>query len=447
MINYEQKADLLRVSFFNQEGEISFKDINIEKQLFEWHESEKGTKYSWDNRKVIKKNKVNLSKHRINEILNSLDITIVDEIFANNKPKKFIVNIQTTLDESSIEYKNASEPILTISALSCKTNTIFVLSTRNADKESTSKIENSINEYFKEFDIKFNLKFLYFKTEYDMLYSFFGSLCIKMPLITGWDFISKDWNYLNQRAKKLLINTSICSPSKNLLKYNIPQHRLVIDYFKIFDYLDNSIKIKESSELDWIAKNTIGIGKLKTKYSLKNLYNNDFINFVLSGAVNCILIKLIENKFNLIDLALTLSNVCKVSCYEYNSMIAMIENLCLKQAHKENIIILPNSKNEKLPYKGGYVMEPKKDLYENIALIDFRSLYASIIMQWNVSPDSVYEGEDEDRIIKTKNGINFDKNKKGIITSFLEEIMENRNKASRLALEYKSDIENLLKKI
>jgi DNA polymerase elongation subunit (family B) len=262
-----------------------------------------------------------------------------------------------------------------------------------------------------------------------------------MPSILNWS-INDNWNYLVARAKKLGIDVYASSPTNKFFDQNLPMHRFVVDYMKLFEYLDTTIKIKEDLSLDWVTKTALGKGRINYKATLKNLYDNDYLNFIVRGAIDAILIKLINDKFNLIDLVLILTNSAKVSFYDCMSLITMIESVCIKEAKKKNKIILPNKNVKKQHYTGGYNMEPQKDLFENIVLFDCQSMYVSIIMQWNISPD-VQCFEDNENCINTFNGLKFKKNEDGIFKSVISDLYDQRTEANKLAIEYKMEIEKL----
>jgi len=449
MINIEQVGNLCKISYFNQEGDISFKEISLsDDDLFEWSESKikESNNKTWNGIKVIKKSKKNLSKYRLFEIINNLDKSIQDEIFEFNMPKKFFISIKTESQNGIPSCKNPKEAILTITVLSASTNTIIVLGQKDLSKDAIQSIETKINNYCKEFNQIYKFKYKKFDSEYDMLYSFFEILCQKMPLITGWNIMEFDWYYLMMRGKKLGININIVSPTKILFDQIKPMHRLVLDYMNLFNMWDTSIKVKENLTLDWIAKKILGKGKIKNKLTQTQLYSNDFINFVFYNIIDTLLVKLIDDKYDLIRPFLTLANITKVSYYDSFSMINMVESCCVKQAQKKGFVILPNKKNKKETFKGGYIMEPIKNLYENIAAFDCRAMYPSIIMQWNISPDTKCSDFDKN-CTKTINGFNFKQNEDGIFKMFIKDIYDQRLEANKLSIEYRSDIEILKKYI
>jgi DNA polymerase I len=75
---------------------------------------------------------------------------------------------------------------------------------------------------------------------------------------------------------------------------------------------------------------------------------------------------------------------------------------------------------------GGYVKEPVKGLHTSIYYFDFRSLYPSIILSKNISPDTLVEGGDEDCHIAPEFGYKFKKTPQGFIPSIVSKLLEDR---------------------
>ena len=84
--------------------------------------------------------------------------------------------------------------------------------------------------------------------------------------------------------------------------------------------------------------------------------------------------------------------------------------------------------------EGGYVREPEKGLHENLVQFDFRSLYPSIIISKNISPDVMTLGDvenEEDYNISPEHGIKFKKSPQGFIPSVIDKILQERFRIKR----------------
>ncbi|RAP45640.1 MAG: DNA polymerase [Methanosphaera sp. rholeuAM6] len=123
----------------------------------------------------------------------------------------------------------------------------------------------------------------------------------------------------------------------------------------------------------------------------------------------------------------------------------MIEWYLMLKAYEKNNIV-PNKPssmeyNERRMTKrneGGYVKEPEKGLFEHIAYLDFKSLYPTIIIAQNISPDTFTDGEglsEDEYYVCPENGYKFKKEPKGFIPSIIGNILDERQKIKRLMKE------------
>ena len=125
----------------------------------------------------------------------------------------------------------------------------------------------------------------------------------------------------------------------------------------------------------------------------------------------------------------------------------MIEWYLMLKAYEKNNIV-PNKPstseyNERRLSKkneGGYVKEPEKGLFEHIAYLDFKSLYPTIIIAQNISPDTFTTGEglsEDDYYVCPENSYKFLKEPKGFIPSIIGNILDERQKIKKLMKEEK----------
>ena len=84
--------------------------------------------------------------------------------------------------------------------------------------------------------------------------------------------------------------------------------------------------------------------------------------------------------------------------------------------------------------EGGYVKQPETGLHENLVQFDFRSLYPSIIISKNISPDVMYLGDvenEDDYNIAPEHGLKFRKSPQGFIPSVIDKILQERFRIKR----------------
>jgi len=126
----------------------------------------------------------------------------------------------------------------------------------------------------------------------------------------------------------------------------------------------------------------------------------------------------------------------------------MIEWFLIRRSYEVNEVI-PNkptqyeySKRRGRTYVGGYVKEPVKGLHENIVQFDFKSLYPSIIISKNISPDTIITSEtDEEYYTAPEVPHKFRKSPEGFIPSIIGDLLEERMKIKKLMKETKDPVE------
>jgi DNA polymerase elongation subunit (family B) len=460
MINIEQDTGNIKISYFNKEGEIEISTIPIENsQRYDWVDSIAGkydpTIKSWDNKRVKKSKSFYLSNWRVIEIMEMQPQHVKDKIYQQNEPKKFFLDIETEVIDGFPDANLAKEKIQLIQF--AYNDIVGVLGFKELKPEAVKKIESKINEYLNEHDYP-PIKFMYikFESEYDMLYAFFHKYIQKMPLISGWNVIDFDWKFLINRAKRLEIDPGVASLTGKLIgRDNLPVHRLIVDYMEIYKKWDKVV-FKENNTLDYVAKAATGMGKIKYSGSLQQLYEEDFFTYVHYGAIDPILVKLIDQEISTINVYFALSDISYTPLYRVFSPIAMTENVLVREFLKRGKVV-PNRnvKPKKAEYEGAYVFTPKSDLYEWVASFDFASLYPSIMRQWNMSPESFREKNQEikkeifeninENLIAATTGAIFDKDYDSAFRTVLSDFYGRRKSTKQKMKEVDIEIQEIEK--
>lgn len=141
----------------------------------------------------------------------------------------------------------------------------------------------------------------------------------------------------------------------------------------------------------------------------------------------------------LLPLYTELSKLLHQSIYDVSRMSAshMVELLLLRRAF-ERKEVAPNKPSDeefvhriRQPIKGAFVKQPESGLHENIVILDFRSLYPTIIISHNVSPETLDMELSDDQAYVSPNGYKFRKDNKGIIPQMLEEVINRRIKVKK----------------
>lgn len=453
MIDIEQLDGQLKVSYFNKEGNIDIDTINIPSdQLYEWEYCKTGDKShpmvtSWDNKPVKKKRARYLSKWRLEELFMSMPEHETSRIFEFNMPRKFFIDIEVFVGDEWPRPENAKFPVTCLSF--CIDDKVITLGTKPLTAEAIARIKKKSEDHLNE---KIDYNYIYFKSEYDMMYSFFHKAVQKMPLLTGWNFIGYDWRYLVNRCKKLGIDPAVSSPSNKLVGDNeLPLHRLVVDYLDIYKKWDRVIDIKENNTLDYVAKAALGIQKVKYSGTLQDLYENNFEDYVFYNVVDTKLVQMIDRKLNTLLTFLKLGSITQVESNRAYSPIWMAESTMAREFYRRGKIFPRTDKQKKTreSYEGALVMDPKPGIYDWVTSFDFASLYPSIMRQWNISPESYVTNTTDDidtnEFVKTSSGAVFSKKEDSAFRTILTDYYGQRKAAKKVMEGCEEDIE-LLKK-
>ena len=271
------------------------------------NDPDKDTKFkSWDGRPVKKVPCSYPDRYAVYEYLDALPEKDKKMIFDYFEPEIYFVDIEVRVEDTFPEAHLAETEVLAISIV--YENKIRLMGLKDLTDEMQQRILDKTNEYFKKFNKVYEFKYLKYECEFDMLQSFFELHLPKMDCISGWNVIKFDWMFLFNRAKKvtkevkgeiLTIDYLSCSPTRKMDKIfdpnfklhdlEMPSHKLIFDYMQLYEAFDQSIKVKESSSLDYVANKLVGVNKIKYNGSLQKLYEDDFEMYMYYNAVDSVL--------------------------------------------------------------------------------------------------------------------------------------------------------------
>ena len=272
------------------------------------------------------------------------------------------------------------------------------------------------------------------KDEKEMIKKFF-ELMKQFDILLSYNGDNFDLPFLKIRAEELKLEPPILL-SKNRVNFRDVQH---IDLYNIITkHLSAEVKTR-TNKLDEVAMFFLGEGKIdldiyKNGTSKEIWDSNDIskIDEILNyNLQDCRITYLIGEK--VLPLEYRFSNLIGVNLVEItrSGFSQLVENYLMKEAVRKNILIKnkPTDKEieerKRKTYMGGYVYKPIPGLYENIHVLDFKSLYPSILVSHNISPDSLDEnGEIE---IKIDGKVHkFTKRRKGFIVDVVDNLIRKR---------------------
>jgi DNA polymerase I len=104
-----------------------------------------------------------------------------------------------------------------------------------------------------------------------------------------------------------------------------------------------------------------------------------------------------------------------------------VDSYLMMETHKLGQLIPSRTEQPIIPYKGAIVLEPKVGLHDNVASVDFSSMYPSLMIKYNISPDTLVTGkEKEDAFEVPEVKHRFKKNPSGFYRIVLTKLIEAR---------------------
>ena len=145
---------------------------------------------------------------------------------------------------------------------------------------------------------------------------------------------------------------------------------------------------KESYALGYISQEELGETKVELEgNSFYDNYHNFTNNFIKYSMVDTILVQKLDAKMQLIQLAFSIAFLYKCNLKDIYRTVVPWEVFIFNHLAKSNIAYPPRSKNEVGSVVGGWVKDPVIKMHSWVMTLDFKSLYPSVIRQWNISPE------------------------------------------------------------
>jgi len=297
----------------------------------------------------------------------------------------------------------------------------------------------------------------YYKDETSMIEAFQKYINKLEPdIITGYFSDGFDLPYLRARAEKNSIELNLGNANSKILfsrgnPINARIKGLVhVDLLKFIETVYSQYLQSETLSLNEVAKELLGEAKLEINHDKKTSEINgkeweEFFEYNLQDSI--LTYKLFQKLW---PAMLELTRIIQEPLFTINrqGMSGLVESYITHNLHRFNEITERKPIHEEIEirrrrekYEGAFVFQPQANLYENLACFDFTSMYASVIVTFNLSK-STYLGEkktekDSLEVELAEKKVYFSK-KKGFMPKLLEEIIELRKKY-KLELKQKPD--------
>ena len=302
-----------------------------------------------------------------------------------NKIQVATIDIET---ESENGFPQVDHPIERVNAITLKNHqskkfVVFGLHEWNTDRDDITYIRCN--------------------TEDELLQRFIGFWSANYPdVITGWNSRFFDIPYLVNRIKVRLGEDEIKKLSPWGSVFNADVFRMgrkhtafdlvgisQLDYLEL--YQKYTYSAQESYRLDHIGFVELGKAKNTNPYeTFREWYQKDYQSFIDYNIMDVELVDALEDKMKLIDLQLTMAYYAKCNYNDVYSQVKMWDIIIYNYLREKNIQVPFQVRQEKKEaFAGAYVKDPQIGLHKWVVSFDLNSLYPHLIMQYNISPETI----------------------------------------------------------
>ena len=374
------------------------------------------------------------------------------------------IDIEVASDDGFPEPAEASKEVTAITIKNNIDNTYYVWATVDYDVQKTIIKNNRVVFNKCENEQRLLIDFI----------SHWSTPKNTPDVITGWNSRFFDIPYLVNRCYRLLGEDIVKKFSPwgmvDQREITVMQRKQLtfeihgvsqMDYLELFKKFGYSYGAQESYKLDHIAHVVLGEKKLSyDEYSsLHTLYLHNPQKFIDYNIKDVELVDRLEDKLGLITLALTMAYRGGVNYGDTFGTTAIWDSIIFRDLYANKVIVPFAEDKIKTPYPGGYVKDPYVGMHDWVVSFDLNSLYPSIIMQCNMSPETIAVGEvvnvDPEKILSrpsivdnrgkclAANGQYFNISEQGVLPKIINEMYAERVTVKKEMLSAKQRLEQV----
>ena len=223
-------------------------------------------------------------------------------------------------------------------------------------------------------------------------------------IIIGWNVIDFDFRLLLHRAEwnkiSLRIGRGKQTPHYRHSTQNANQGFISVPGRVVMDGID-TLKTASYNFRSWsleaVSQELLGEGKAihnvhDRMAEINHMFKHDKLSLATYNLQDCKLVTRIFKQTHLLEFAIERSRLTGVELDRIGGSVAAFTNLYMPQLHRAGYIA-PNLESENwIASPGGYVMDSKPGLYDSVLVLDFKSLYPSIIRSFRIDPMGLVEG-------------------------------------------------------
>ena len=320
------------------------------------------------------------------------------------------------------------------------------------------------------YDPQPGVKYISCVDEKNLLLEFVNDWMMNYPdVITGWNSRFFDIPYMVNRIRNVLGEkiANKLSPwgwfreSEVTLVGNRKQQVFDLVGISSIDYMDAYKKFtyvnQERYSLNHIAYVELGEKKLDySEYaSLHELYKTNYQKFVDYNVHDVILVERLEEKMKLMEMIISLAYMAKCNFNDVFSPVKMWDCIIHNHLRNQNVVIPPKVHETKTEaYEGAFVKDPQIGRHKWVCSFDLNSLYPHLIMQYNISPETIVGMHEESGLVEpllnrevdtdflreknltmTPNGSLYTRKKQGFLPALMEKMYTDRVKYKKMMIE------------
>ena len=297
-------------------------------------------------------------------------------------------------------------------------------------------------------------------------------------IVTGWNIRLFDLPYLINRMiniiggdtfKKIspwlvVDRRDIVIAGRNNIAYEIVGIQQ-LDYYDLFRKFCYAYGTLESYKLDHVCHIVLNEKKLSYEEygNLHSLYKHDFQKFIDYNIKDVQLVDRLDEKLGLISLAMTMAYRGGVNYSETFGTTSIWDSILYRSLFDRQVVVPPRNVDIKTAIPGAYVKEPQIGMHEWVVSFDLNSLYPNIIVQYNMSPETIYNHTTSsitvdnllDGVVEVPDpeyataasGLRFRKDQEGIIPRMIRQYYDERVLIKKRMISAKQQYEILEKEL
>jgi len=277
-----------------------------------------------------------------------------------------------------------------------------------------------------------------------------------VDILTGYNTDEYDFTVLREAAERNSIELSLGRNGERM-KFNRRgrfkgariKARMHLDLYPFVTHILAPGLDSETLDLDSVAEEMLGLNKDDLSWSeMKEIWASDknlekFAEYAMKDA----------------DITYRLGNEITPQILELSRITGLIpfdasrltygqltENYLIREAYNRNILTRNRPSQQKRSkrdreqaYQGGFVYTPEQGLYENVAVFDFRSLYPTVMVAHNISPDTLNVEACDDRFELDEFDYNFCQDQQGFFPELVEDLVSSRYELKKEMKGYDED--------